>query len=205
MARKQPTTRASKSDRAHLALEQTAYHEAGHAVAALALNRAIRELSIVPTENSLGHLKNTKAPDSFRPDINVDNRTTTWIEREVLIGLAGPAAEARHVGRYNHLAAAGDHKMVANLASHHHGFGKVLTKYLDYMAARAEAFVAAPNHWVQIEDLAAALLIHQFMKPKAIREVCRAAMCNGPRILALAKSQMAEDVRREAKNSATLG
>ncbi|WP_052315628.1 hypothetical protein [Singulisphaera acidiphila] len=186
-------------------LETTAYHEAGHAVAATMLKRAICELSIVPTEDSLGHILKTKPPDGFRPDINGDNRTLAWIEREVLIGLAGPAAEAKHVGRYDHRGARGDYKMAANLASHHHGFGKVLEKYLDYMVARAEDFVAAPHHWVQIEDLAAAILVHKVMKPKAIREVCRAAMNDSPRIIALGKSWMAEEERRQAKDLATLG
>jgi hypothetical protein len=185
--------KSSRADRERRALECTAYHEAGHAVASLELRRGVREVSIVPAESSLGHMRNTKTPASFRPDINTDSRTSAWIEREVLIGLAGMAAEARFAGRRNHVGASGDYNTVSNLASHHYGYGKVLTKYLDYMIARAEAFVATPHHWVQIEDLAAALMVHRLMKPRAIREVCRAAIQDGKRIHTLHKAQIAEE------------
>jgi ATP-dependent Zn protease len=42
----------------HNQLRATAYHEAGHAVAALHHNIKLRELSIVPSQahNSLGHI-----------------------------------------------------------------------------------------------------------------------------------------------------
>lgn len=184
--------KATKAERERRALESTAYHEAGHAVAAIESRRAILLLTIVPTDESHGHMLKTKTPDWVRPDINEDRRTTAWLEREILLGLAGPAAEARFTGRRNHVGASSDYKSVVNLASHLYGFGKVLQTYVDYMVARAEAFVAAPLHWVQIEYLAAALMEHRTLKPKAIREACRAAKDDLPRFRVLSEAQRAE-------------
>ena len=64
--------------------EATAYHEAGHAVMALALGRPVASVSIVPDQQYLGLCAFGKAV--FRP-------SEDWIEREALIALAGLAAE----------------------------------------------------------------------------------------------------------------
>src|SRR4051795_10022621 len=79
--------------------EATAYHEAGHAVAALALERPVVKVSIRPDRDRLGICAFGKAV--FRP-------TQDWLEREVLIALAGMAAEARQTGTYDRLAAGRD-------------------------------------------------------------------------------------------------
>lgn len=71
--------------------EATAYHEAGHAVVALLLGRPVAYVSVLPDRKHLGvcAFKNPV----FRP-------SEDWLEREILISLAGLAAEARHTGRY---------------------------------------------------------------------------------------------------------
>jgi DNA-binding CsgD family transcriptional regulator len=57
----------------------TAYHEAGHAVAALALDRPVHKVSIRPDRDKAGICAFGKAV--FRP-------SEDWLEREVLIALA---------------------------------------------------------------------------------------------------------------------
>src|SRR5947209_7847277 len=64
--------------------EATAYHEAGHAVAALALGRPVHRVSILPDREHLGWCAFGKSV--FRP-------SEDWLEREILISLAGIAAE----------------------------------------------------------------------------------------------------------------
>ena len=73
--------------------EATAYHEAGHAVAALALDRPVTRVSILARRDTLGTCAFGKAV--FRP-------SEDWVERETMISLAGLAAEARHTGEYDH-------------------------------------------------------------------------------------------------------
>src|SRR5260370_41531151 len=67
--------------------EATAYHEAGHAVMALALGRPVASVSILPDRRFLGMCEFGKAV--FRP-------SEDWLEREMLIALAGLPAPAPH-------------------------------------------------------------------------------------------------------------
>jgi len=62
-----------------------------HAVVALALGRPVHQVSILPDRERLGICEFGKAV--FRP-------SEDWLEREILIALAGLAAEARHTGDY---------------------------------------------------------------------------------------------------------
>src|ERR1700693_5800817 len=77
----------------------TAYHEAGHAVVALALGRPVARVSILPDREHLGLCAFGKGV--FRP-------SEDWLEREILIALGGIAAEARHTGNHSWDAAAYD-------------------------------------------------------------------------------------------------
>lgn len=196
---------STKADRERRRLEAVAYHEAGHAVASLALRRAIRFVSIVPEAETLGRLKLTKAPATMRLDIDAEHRTKAWIEREILITFAGPAAEAHFTGRRNHIGAAGDFKQAVDIASYHHGLGKVLTKYLDYMMARSEAFITAAQQWVQVERLVEFLLEERHLQPKRVREICRTAAADGKRILELARAQMEEEERKRIRDLKAAG
>ena len=87
--------------------ESTAYHEAGHAVIALALGRTVQRLSILPKLESLGRCEFQKG--RTRP-------SEDWLEREILISLAGLAAEARHTGEYAWAGSARDLQTVRRLA-----------------------------------------------------------------------------------------
>jgi ATP-dependent Zn protease len=85
---------------------RTAYHEAGHAVACLKLGRGFLCVTIVPDQDSDGEVKRTKAPKS---------KSERWLEREVLISLAGLAAEKRYVGRTDWKGARSDTSQASDL------------------------------------------------------------------------------------------
>src|SRR5689334_22978050 len=85
----------------------TAYHEAGHAVVALALGRPVRRVSVLPDRRFLGLCEFGKGV--FRP-------SEDWLEREILIALGGLAAEARHTGDYAWDEADRDLQFVRELA-----------------------------------------------------------------------------------------
>jgi ATP-dependent Zn protease len=71
--------------------EATAYHEAGHAVMALALGRPVACVSVLPTRQLLGTCEFGKAV--FRP-------SEDWLERELLIALVALAiSNARNSGQ----------------------------------------------------------------------------------------------------------
>ena len=84
----------------------TAYHEAGHAVIALMLGRAVHEVSILPGGKRLGYCemrKGGRAPKDA-------------LEADLLILLAGMAAEAKISGQYGLDGASQDLQMAERLA-----------------------------------------------------------------------------------------
>src|ERR1700687_5011540 len=92
--------------------EATAYHEAGHAVVALALGRPVERVSVLPDRENLGLCEFGKSV--FRP-------SEDWLEREILIALGGIAAEARHTGNYAWGGAAPARQLVRRLAGQRAG------------------------------------------------------------------------------------
>src|SRR5262249_54157653 len=86
--------------------EITAYHEAGHAVAAMALGPPVRRVRVLPGDKFLGRCEFGKGV--FRP-------TEDWLEREILIALGGIVAEAMHTGNYSWDGAARDLQSVRRL------------------------------------------------------------------------------------------
>ena len=69
--------------------ELTAYHEAGHAVAAHALGIVIEGVSIVQDEGSLGHTT-TPLPENFDSS---DEKADAVLEKHLIVGVAGAASE----------------------------------------------------------------------------------------------------------------
>ena len=84
----------------------TAYHEAGHAVMALALGRDVQRISVRPNQLRLGQCEIKKG--RFRPAKDA-------VETEILILLGGLAAETRQMGHYDSAGAAQDLRDVRSL------------------------------------------------------------------------------------------
>jgi ATP-dependent Zn protease len=127
----------------------TAYHEAGHAVMALALGRPVASVSILPDRRFLGLCEFGKAV--FRP-------TEDWLEREMLIALAGLAAEARHTGEYAWDAADRDRAYAEELAAERAGSDRKAQRLLRRMLSKAEHLLGRDENWLAVEKVAAELL-----------------------------------------------
>src|SRR4051794_21120100 len=124
--------------------EATAYHEAGHAVVALALGRLVHRVSVRPRQDRLGQCEFRKGV--FRP-------SDDWLEDEILISLAGLAAEARHTGRYAHDGAARDLRYVRKLALQR-ATERQLERFERRMLAKVENLLADEGHWRAVEVIA---------------------------------------------------
>src|SRR5262245_5781087 len=129
--------------------EATAYHEAGHAVAALALDRPVVKVSIRADRDRLGICAFGKSV--FRP-------SEDWLEREVLIALAGMAAEARHTGTYDRGGAGRDLLYARKLAVQRAGNERQAERLERRLLAKAENLLDRGANWRAVERIAAELL-----------------------------------------------
>lgn len=146
--------------------EATAYHEAGHAVLALALGRQVHAVDILPNGERLGVCEFRKA--AFRP-------SEDWIEREILIALGGIAAEARHTGVHAWEAAGRDWQYVRDLVVERAGERRA-ERLAHRLLSKAEHLLAKEGHWRAVEQIAAALLKNGMISGRAARhlfEQCR--------------------------------
>ena len=127
----------------------TIAHEAGHAVVALAMGRPVAHVSILPSREFLGQCEFGKAV--FRP-------SEDWLEREVLISLAGMAAEARHTGTYDRGAAARDLRYARGLALQRAGNERQADRLERRLLSKAEHLLAREINWLAVQRIAAELL-----------------------------------------------
>lgn len=147
--------------------EATAYHEAGHAVIALELGRSIQRVSIVPGREWLGRCEFQKG--RVRP-------SEDWLEREILIALAGLAAEARHTGQYVWEGAAQDLRNVRRLATQRAGerqadrLQRRLLAKVEHLLSQAEIWHAVKliaTELLRCETLSGRAALHLFEQRKA--------------------------------------
>lgn len=149
-------------------LVATAYHEAGHAVVALALGRPIERISIVPGKThaglaSLGRCHIQKG--RFRP-------TKDWLEDEILILFAGMAAEAQVTGDYCTAGARQDLLAVRRFVESRTGGGERQVARLERrLLDKTEHLLADEANWKAVEAIVGQLLEHQTISGRAARHL----------------------------------
>jgi plasmid stabilization system protein ParE len=126
----------------------TAFHEAGHAVMALALGRPVQRVSVRPNHQYLGQCRFGKGV--FRP-------SEDWLEREILISLGGMAAEAIHTGDYARGAAERDLRYVRDLAARRAG-ARQAERLERRLLTKAEHLLGQAHHWRAVDLIAGELL-----------------------------------------------
>jgi ATP-dependent Zn protease len=138
----------------------TAYHEAGHAVMALYLGRPIQRVSIQPSHLRLGQCEIQKG--TFRP-------SRDHLETEILILLAGVAAEARLIGRYDWGGASQDLRGVRRLSEMRAGGTKQIERLERRMLDKAEHILQEPGVWPAVELIAQELIDKTIISGRAAR------------------------------------
>ncbi len=127
----------------------TAYHEAGHAVVALALGRNVQRVSILPNQLRLGQceLKKGRAKPAHDP-----------VEVEILILLGGIAAEACYTGEYAWGGAQQDLRAVRALTTQRASGERHVARLERRLLDKVEHLLADPAIWRAAELIAAELL-----------------------------------------------
>jgi len=140
-------------------LAATAYHEAGHAVAAIDHEWKVRRVSIAPTADTLGHMMRYKK-SSFRPDVDAESiKARTQLESLAIICMAGEAAERRYTGRRNRVGAASDIRKIADLVSYRfRNDERVVMAYYRYIQEYADAMMRNPLVWTKVRAVARLLI-----------------------------------------------
>jgi ATP-dependent Zn protease len=147
----------------------TAYHEAGHAVVALALGRPVHGVSILANRDRLGQCEFRKGV--YRP-------SEDWVEREILIALGGIAAEAIHSGAYGWAEADRDLRYVRDLTEQRAG-RRQAERLERRLLAKTEHLLAKPAHWRAVESIAAELLRRGEISGRAVRDLFDRANAEG--------------------------
>ena len=143
--------------RASIALQATAFHEAGHAVAAWSCGLPVHRVSIRPEGDAKGIVSHSNPLARIRLDIDGSDRARMRAEAAILVCLAGPAAQRRfNVRSYRKQHAASDFDMAAELALRLNSSAKAANAYLAWLHIRADDLVAA--RWKIVTALADLLL-----------------------------------------------
>lgn len=141
---------------------RVAFHEAGHAVAALALGRNVQRVSIVPKLNRLGQCDMQKGMKGAYRDMR---------ENDCLILLAGLAAEAAHTGRYAWGGAAQDLRDVERLIRHRFRNERQADRALQRLLDKTEHLLADDAHRRAVETIANELLAKETISGRAARHL----------------------------------
>jgi hypothetical protein len=155
-----PTDRAATPPEADPRLNATAYHEAGHAVMALALGRPIHRVTVVPNQNYLGACQIQKG--RFKP-------TQDWLEDEILILFAGMVAEAQVTGRYCPTGASQDLRGIRRYALMRAGGERQVERLERRLLDKTEHLLADAATWLAVQSIAAELLKSETISGRAAR------------------------------------
>jgi hypothetical protein len=158
----------------------TAYHEAGHAVAAYMLKIALRrkEVSIVP-DNERGSDGSTSHLQVVSKEIEYDRSGKNFLraERLVKMSLAGEIAQRRYKPRSmrsHHGHSDRDH--AADLLSYFATSQEELQVWLKLLTIRTENMFAPARVWRAVEKLAAALMVKRAISGKEATEIISSAL-----------------------------
>lgn len=152
----------------------TAFHEAGHVVAAIALKRGVRRVTVVPNDEAqaLGQFHGQKIADSIQPDVRIDARTRATLEAEVMVCLAGGITEWRFTGK-KPKGCGTDLAKAVGLAEYLTGSPKETAAYVEWLRCRVDNLLATPWNMNAVRRLAGALLEQNTLSGAAARRIVR--------------------------------
>ena len=145
----------------------TAYHEAGHAVVAVALRMRVGSATIEPAGDYLGRVQ-TPLTDAQLETIEFgDGRGL--IDRHIACLFAGSVAEARVTGHVNHDGARQDYDTAFCFAFQFASYQETLDR------GHAKAGDLITEHWAAVAAVAEGLLASRTLSSARLRAIIRAS------------------------------
>lgn len=159
-------------------LEQTAHHEAGHAVAAYAVGIGFTSVSIVPNEETglLGCMRMTGAATELRQGGEFVSRNRAFFEGWIVVVLAGDQAERRFNVAYEGQDQ-GDIEKAVDLVQQFNGYDEELASaHWEWLSLVANREINRPRHWAAVQALATTLMERREISGRQARRIIRTAI-----------------------------
>ena len=147
----------------------TAYHEAGHAVAAFFLRTGFRRVTIMSDGEAAGHSLDG-AGGRFRgqPDCEMTPAIRDYLERHIRVLLAGEIAQRRHSPRsVRRHHGESDRQRAVDLAFYINGDTRAVELYMRWLSCCTEGFIT--TRWAAVEAVAQALAEHKTLSRGQVR------------------------------------
>ncbi len=157
----------------------TAYHEAGHAVAAWLLHLGLRRkgISIIRDEDSDGRTHLVHPMRNSKPEIDRSDRNRIRAERYAVVVLAGREAQRRHRGSnvrpYHHQ---NDYQNAAELIQYFVASHEELEAHLRLLQVRAKNLFENDEIWRCTQAVAIAVLDKKQLSGSEVAEICRTSL-----------------------------
>lgn len=150
----------------------TAFHEAGHAVAAAVLGRPIQKVTIAPANLQTGGLR----LGACEIQKGRSKPTKDWLEDEVVIFFAGMVAESQFTNQYCQVGAAQDIRVVRRLLSQSRATSeRQLEKLERRLFEKTEYFFEDNAMLLAVELVAAELLAKESISGRAVKHLVQQA------------------------------
>ncbi len=153
----------------------TAYHEAGHAVAAYLLRRKFRFVTIRSRGGYEGYLRHEPRKEAFLGEEEEKPRARSLVERDIIVSLAGSAAVFLLTGSHDRAGAWADRHRAMDLAESVCGSGRECEAYVRWLCVRCEDMLKVQANWHALETLAEELLLHGSVGYRKAVGIVRAA------------------------------
>ena len=161
-------------------MSEAAYHEAGHAVARYWYGirggtvYSFHLVSIEPEADSLGRVLRAPPGEWFRPDIEINARTRSRIELEI-VSLWGGTLAADKAG-YSGEGAQDDLNSIADFALRMNGSEESAAAYVEWLRLRTVDMLNLEHVWAAVEALSGALLENRTLRWNAAKQIIQAAI-----------------------------
>ncbi|MGB7325070.1 MAG: cell division protein FtsH [Rubripirellula sp.] len=154
----------------------TAYHEAGHAVMALLLDRPIQKVTIEPAKMIAGGLR----LGACQLQKKRARGSHDWLEDEVLILFAGMVAESHFTGKYCVVGASDDLRSITRLIRSRPGSERQLQRIQRRFLDKAEHILRDDGHSAAIRMIADELVEKTTISGRAVRHFLDQAIKQAP-------------------------